>query len=359
MITFALIFNIKGKGMTLQLKKYYLFATIICATLLASCTSKKQEAQKEQGIRVKVINLKSDKLSASKNYVGVVEEEKASALSFSVPGNVESILVVEGQLVAKGQLLARLGAENLKSTYDVAQASLKQAQDAMSRLQQLYDNKSLPEIRYVETQTKLDQARSMAAISKKNLSNCRLTAPFSGVIGKRMLDIGENAIPGNTVFTLLDITSVKVKVAMPESEISQMTIGKEASINIPAVGEQVFKGQIAEKGIVAHSVSHTYDVKIRIPNGERKLMPGMVCRIWFNGSPRSAAFVLPNNVVQVSPDGKKYVWCVVNKKAKATWVTTGGLSEQGIIVESGLTEGDVIISEGFQKVSEGMEVAVI
>lgn len=341
------------------MKKLYLCAVVATATLLACCTSKSQETQKEQGIRVKTITLKSDKLTTSKSYVGVVEEETASALSFSVQGNVERIYVTEGQLVKKGQLLAELGTENLRSAYDAAQATLKQAQDAMGRLQQLYDNKSLPEIKYVEAQTKLDQARSMAAISKKNLSNSRLTAPFSGVIGKRMVDIGENAIPGSAAFTLLDITSVKVKVAIPEGEISQIAIGKEASVNIPAIGDQKFRGKIVEKGIVAHPVSHTYDIKIRIPNGDRKLMPGMVCRIWFVGGTASSAFVVPNNVVQVSPDGQKYVWCVVNKRATAVKVTTGGLSGQGVIVESGLTEDDAIISEGFQKVSEGMEVIVL
>ena len=345
--------------MKLRMKRPYFYAAIALAMLLASCTSKSQEMQREQGVKVKTISLKSDELTASKSYVGVVEEETASALSFSVQGNVERIYVTEGQLVNKGQLLAELGTENLKSACDAAQATLKQAQDAMSRLQQLYDNKSLPEIKYVEAQTKLDQARSMAAISKKNLSNSRLTAPFSGIIGKRMVDIGENAIPGSTAFTLLDITSVKVKVAIPEGEISQIAIGKEASVNIPAIGDQKFRGKIVEKGIVAHPVSHTYDIKIGLPNGDRTLMPGMVCRIWFNGDAKSSAFVLPNNVVQVSSDGQKYVWCVVNNRAKAVKITTGGLSGQGVIVESGLTEGDVIISEGFQKVSEGMEVVVL
>lgn len=344
--------------MFMQTKVSLLAASLLLAAILGGCNAKKQDKAAQQAIRVKAITLQESSFTSEKSFVGVIEEETASALSFSVQGNVEKILVNEGQLVSKGQLLAELNTDNLQSSYDAAKATLKQAQDANARLQQLYNNNSLPEIKYVEAQTKLEQAQSMASIAGKNLRNSRLTAPFSGVIGRRSIQVGENAIPGNTAFTLLNISSVKVKVAIPEDEIASIILGQNALVSVPAASSLSANGQVVEKGIVAHPMSHTYDIKIRLQNAERKLMPGMVCKVWFNQG-KSTSIVLPNTAIQSTPEGDKYVWCISDGKAKAVKVTTGDLSEKGVIILTGLTRGNIVITEGYQKVSEGMEVTAL
>lgn len=337
----------------------YLASLTLVALVATGCTGKKGDHQKVEPIKVKVSKVQSYSSNDLQSYVGVVEEESAAALSFSVQGMVERIYVSEGQSVTKGQLLATLGKENLQSSYDAAVATLKQAQDAVNRLQQLYNNKSLPEIKYVEAQTKLEQARSMAEISKKNLSNVQLKAPFDGVIGKKYIEIGENAIPGNAAFNLLKIGSVKVKVAIPEDEISNITLGRVATVDIPAANALGRSGKIVDKGISAHPISHSYDIKIALTNSNRELMPGMVCRVWLDKKESSTAIVLPNTAVQLSPDGKKYVWCIENGKAKAVTITTGALSEKGVTITAGLVPGAEVITDGYQKISEGMEVTAL
>lgn len=78
----------------------------------------------------------------------------------------------------------------------------------------LYENKSLPEIKWVEVQSKLQQAQSMESIARKNLEDASLYAPFDGVIGKRNVEAGENVQPGKPVFTLLDVGTVNIKIAV-------------------------------------------------------------------------------------------------------------------------------------------------
>ena len=98
-------------------------------------------------VRTMTVGTSSDQTIAE--YVGVIEEESSVSISFREPGTVDWLGAIEGQKVTRGQLLARLDTANLRSAYEAALATRHQAEDAMRRLQMLYDEKSLPEIKYV------------------------------------------------------------------------------------------------------------------------------------------------------------------------------------------------------------------
>jgi RND family efflux transporter MFP subunit len=332
---------------------------IMLFLLIIACSENKKSDTFKKTVSVKTIEIKPTTETISRNYVGIVEEESASALSFSISGNVQNVYVAEGQKANRGMLLAQVSTENLQSSYDAAQATLKQAEDAMARMQILYDSQSLPEIKYIETKTKLEQAKSAARIAEKNISESKLYAPFDGIIGKRLIDIGENVIPGKPVFTLLKINSVKIKFSVSENEISDIDRRGEATVIVTALGNKQFKGLVTEKNIIANNVTHTYDAKIKLENGSGELIPGMVCRVLLNKHHDTEIFVLPNNCVLVSHDGSRFVWLVKNGCATATTIQVGELTDSGVTVESGINVGDRVIVEGYHKVSEGMKVTEI
>jgi RND family efflux transporter MFP subunit len=338
------------------LKRSQIFACLILFLLVIACSGNKNGDTYTKIVSVKTVEIGSISETTSRDYVGVVEEESASALSFSISGNVINVYVSEGQTIHKGMLLAQVSTENLQSSYDVAQASLKQAEDAMTRMQMLYDNESLPEIKYIEAKTKLEQAKSTVRIAENNLSDSKLYAPFDGIIGKRLIDIGENVIPGKPVMTLLKINTVKIKFSVSENEISNIDRHGEATVIVAALGDKQFKGLVTEKNVVANNITHTYDAKIKLENRLGELIPGMVCRVLLNKNYDSDVFILPSNAVQISHDGSRFVWLVKNGCATLTNIKTGDFTDSGIIVEAGLSAGDKVIVEGYHKVSEGMKV---
>ncbi|MDR2292294.1 MAG: efflux RND transporter periplasmic adaptor subunit [Prevotellaceae bacterium] len=332
------------------------FTCAMLFLLITACAENKKDNAHKKTVSVKTVEIKSANEISSRNYVGVVEEESSSALSFSISGNVINVYVAEGQKASKGMLLAQVSAENLQSSYDAAQATLKQAEDAMARMQMLYDSQSLPEIKYIEAKTKLEQAKSAARIAEKNISDTKLYAPFEGIIAKRLIDIGENVIPGKPVFTLLKINSVKIKFSVSENEISNIDRHGDATIVVAALDNKQFKGLVTEKNLTANHITHTYDAKIKLKNDSGELIPGMACRVLLNENYDSEIFVLPNNSVLVSHDGRYFVWLVKNGCATATTVNIGNFTDSGVIIESGLNIGDKVIVEGYHKVSEGMKI---
>jgi RND family efflux transporter MFP subunit len=327
--------------------------------LVVSCKGKKEEATADEAIPVKVETVSTTTATGEHNYVGTVEENTGSSLSFSVMGTVEKVLVTEGQSVSKGQLLAVLNKATLMNTYNVAHSSLKQAQDAYKRLTQLHESGSLPEIKYVEIQTQLQQAEATESIAKKNLRDCNLYAPFSGVIARKSIDPGMNVAPGIESLKLVTIDKVNVKVSVPENEIARVKKGATAQVDVAALNHKSFEGKIDEKGVIANPLSHTYEVKVKLNNPHRELMPGMVCEVYISSPDQQQGGILvPNSAIQILDTGERFVWLAKNGKAERRIVGTGELTNQGVVVTSGLSSGDQVIIEGNQKVSEGMKITV-
>ncbi|MDR0620246.1 MAG: efflux RND transporter periplasmic adaptor subunit [Bacteroidales bacterium] len=329
--------------------------------LFAACSDKKETQTQEKIIPVKIMTVETLHNAISvQNYVGTVEESVAVSLSFSLMGTVEQVFVSEGQKVTKGQLLATLNTATAENSYKASLAKQQQAQDAYNRLKHVHDNGSLPDIKFVEVETGLQQAKSMAAVSKKNLDDCRMYAPRDGVIATRNIEAGSSVNPTSTAFKLVSIDKIFVKIPIPENEIGNIRKGQMASVTVPALNNTVFTGKVEMKGVSANAISHTYEAKIGIENPKKTLLPGMVCKveIYDSTSLQTAQIVVPNRVIQISADGKRYVWLVKNNTAKRRFVETGNLTNNGIIVTEGLTTGDKVITEGFLKISEGTKISI-
>ena len=331
----------------------------VLLVVLASvgCTEKKEAGQKAP-TRVTTIQVSSASNESGQTFVGIVEENEATAVSFTSMGVVKRILVNEGQPVGRGQLLAEMDNTQARNLLAGAEAQMAQANDALQRYGMLHDNGSLPEVQWVEVQSKVAQAKSQLAVARKNVADCRLTAPVGGIIGKKLLKAGETAMPSQAVVTILDISSVKVKVSVPESEIGAIGAHTASSIYVEAVNKHV-SGGVIKKGIEADALTHTYDVRIQVPNADRRLLPGMVASVRFAsvGHIPSSRPMLPVTAVQKRADGTLFVWTVDEQNtAHRTTVKVGQTQGNRIAITSGIGDSQRVVTEGYQKLSEGTKV---
>ena len=334
----------------------------ILAYVFAGCANEKGTEKQEKVIPVKVMEIMTSQTVSVRNYIGMVEESVAVSLAFSSMGTIEQVTVSEGQRVQKGQLLATLNTATAEDSYRMMLSKLQQAQDAYDRLAKLHEKGSIPEIQFIEVETGLQQAKSMTSVAKKNLDDCQLFAPRDGVIASRSVEIGSNVMPGIAAFKLVSINKVNVKIPVPEAEIGKIAKGQNARIEVPALNDSVFFGEVDMKGVTANAISHTYDVKISVNNPLMKLMPGMVCKVVVQspepaGEVVNAKITVPNRAIQISADGRQFVWLAQGNTAKRRVVKTDGMNDDGIVVVDGLSTGDKLIVEGFQKISEGMKIS--
>ncbi|MBQ3959248.1 MAG: efflux RND transporter periplasmic adaptor subunit [Muribaculaceae bacterium] len=355
------------------------------AILAISCSHKADE-QGKAPIRVKTEVATMGTASGGQSFVGIVEEREATAVSFTTMGVIKRMLVTEGQMVSRGQLLAEIDASTSRNSVEMAQASTNQARDmvkqaeetyaqakdAYDRMKILHDNNSLPEIKWVEVETRLHQAetalntarssvtsaQAAEKIARKGVADTRLYAPVSGVVGRQQLSVGETALPSQAVVSILDISTVKVKVSIPETELKNIGPGTPSQIFVDAINKGFTGGRI-EKGVQADVMTHTYDIRIHVANPDRKLLPGMVASVQFPSMQpgTSTAVYAPVMAVQSSPDGQNFVWTVdAQNTAHRTPVTLGAMQGNRIAIVGGIAAGVRIITEGYQKLSEGTKV---
>lgn len=383
MVIILLLLHIKISS-TMRNSTLFL-SVILVVTLIAGCKKQEEKAAKKP-VRVETEVVTVGGVENGQTYVGVVEENEATAVSFTTMGVIKRMYVSEGQVVSRGQLLAEIDASSSSNGVEIARASTNQANDMVKQAEQVYaqakdaydrmkilhDNGSLPEIKWVEVETRLRQAetglnsaRSGVAsaqaaekIARKGVADTRLYAPVSGVIGKRQLVVGETALPSQAVVSILDISTVKVKVSIPEDELNNIGAGTPSYITVDAINSS-FNGGRIEKGVQADVVTHTYDVRINVSNPSRKLLPGMVASVQFlNGSRGESGNVyVPISAVHKNPGGECFVWTIdANKQAHRTTIAVGSTKGNRIAIISGLRVGERIITNGGQKLSEGTAV---
>lgn len=332
-------------------------ALAVAALTLAACggSSDNGSGQRE-AVKVEVTRVKAAPAGQAGSYSGTVEEESGTLLSFAVGGTVSRVLVNEGDRVGKGQLIATLDAEQLTHNHASARAALKQAEDAYKRMEELHGKGSLSEIKWVEAQTALERARASEQMARKQLADCRLYAPFSGVISKKFAERGQNVGAGTQVVKLVAVGRMKVKIAVPESEMAQISVGQKADVTIEALGGASMQATVTEKGVAADPLSRSYDVKLSLPKADRKMLPGMVADVALRSGNASMACILPAHIVQIDERNNEFVWLAVGGKAVKRIITVGDFTADGVIITSGLADGDMVITAGAQKVSEGMRV---
>jgi membrane fusion protein, multidrug efflux system len=294
------------------------------------------------------------------SYSGTIEASESAPLSFNVAGTVADVKVSEGDFVRKGQLLASLNDVTLKNVYEMSQATLDKAEDAYKRLKPMYDKGNLAEIKFVEVETGLQQARAAAAIAKKNLDDCNLHASVDGFVGSRSIEPGMNVLPGITAIKLVNIEKVCARVSISESEISSIEKSQKAKIFVGALGRAEFEGVVEEIGVIADPIAHTYKIKINITNNENRIKPGMICEVYIPRPGPINAILVPNQAVQVDEKGRTFVFTVneTRNKAERKNVETGRLVNEGIEIISGLREGELVVVAGQQKLVNDSPVRI-
>lgn len=333
-----------------------LLITAVFLVLGGSACRQKVVLPEKEPIKVSVAVIDSIAGGLTRTFVGEVQEDMSVSLSFPTGGKITSVYVKDGDHVTAGQLLATIDNSNALNAYRSAAATLKQAEDGHKRLRQVYEQGSLPEVKWVEMLTDLEKARSMEQLAKKQVEECSMHAPVSGIVNKCNLNAGARLLPGEPAMTILDMKSVSVVFSVPESDIATIAIGSQALLTVPALQDKTIPCTVTDKGIVSNRISHSYQVKIKLANADGSLMPGMVCKVSLAGN-RSEGIVVPAKAVQTRPDGTS-VWVVRNGHAEIRYIRSAGFTAGGVSVAGGLAYGDTVITAGYQKLYNGAPVSV-
>ena len=333
-------------------KKYL----ILCAVLpvIAACGGKGQQTRtRAMPVVVKVLPASDRTSQVSTSFVGTVSSSRTATLSAPVSGTLVRLSVREGERVTEGQVLAEVRSQSVQSAYDGAKSRLDQAEDGWTRIQQVYVDGAVTEVDYVKVRTQVEEARAAEKAARKTLEDCCVKAPFSGYVEKTFQTEGVEVTLADNLLRMIDLSALEVHFPLPENEFGQYAQGAKATVYVPAL-DRSFSGLLQSKGVVASSMSHSYDCTAVLTEPAAGLMPGMVCKVYLESGGLQGCTVPP---VSVKTDMQgRYVWVVNDGVVAKRYVTVGGFNGSGIVITDGLQENDKVIVEGARKVSVGMQV---
>ena len=335
------------------MKKTILFT--LAALALVACGSKEkknagdQEERVEQ-VRVTVLHAQEieREISVSTNLQGYLTQNVAPSLT----GKIEHIYREVGDRVAKGADLVRMDQTQYKTT----KISLGNLEIEKNRVEMLLKSGSA-------TQQQFDQLTAQYNSTKEQLdfleTNTYVKAPFSGVISAKNYEDGE-LYGGQPVLVLTQIDRLKALVAIPESYFPKMKAGMKLTLTSEIYPDQTFPATVETVYPTIDASSHTFQVKIVIPNGKNLLRPGMYVTTTI-GLGKAKAIVAPYQAVEkLVGANDRYVFINDNGHAKRVAVELGQRFDQNVeIISPEIVEGVEMITTGQHKLVDGIKINIV
>ena len=300
---------------------------------------------------------RTEHLSLEVEALGTARASESIDVTAKVSNLVTAIRFTEGQQVRKGDVLVELDGAQARADLAVADAALKESASQLKRSRELYETKVLSDqqIEQIESTYSANLARVAAARSR--LADTVIRAPFNGRVGLRRVSVGSLVAPGAVITTLDDTSTIKLDFTVPESAVAAMRPGLTLEATSVAYPGQVFEGKVASVDSRVDPNTRSVIVRAIIPNAAGQLKPGMFMNVRLA---RGAAdeLVVPEEAL-VPEQGDVFVYVVQDGKVSKRKIQTGQRRVGSVQVTDGLKPGELVVTEGTQKLRDGASVTVV
>ena len=353
---------------------YSLLLVVACTAVLAGC--QRQEEERAPVVRpVRILTIGDGSIGRSLAYSGQVRAGETAELGFEVAGRIIELPVVEGQQVNQGDMLARLDPADFQARLDQADANYRQAQTTFERYKEIVERGAVSRQELDLRRRNYEVAQAELATARKALSDTRLIAPFTGEIGRRLVDNFVNVQAKEGVVILQDLTTLEVVVTIPEQDWARAdpNLDKEERtamirpmVSLSMIPGREFPARIKEVATVADPVTRTFEVIVAMDNPDDvSILPGMTANVTISvpeagtAARPPAAFSIPANAVIADEQGNSTVWKVDPGTMTVSRVTIelGDMAGSQVRVLSGLNPGDRIATSGVHNLREGMQIS--
>ena len=309
---------------------------------------------------VETVTIEPRPLQSGLDTVGSLRADESVIVRPEVAGRVQRIHFTEGGTVRAGQPLFSLDASLARASYNEAAANLDNSRRANARAEELAKDQLIARSDADNTRAALAVDRARVASAQAALEKMTLTAPFSGQVGLREVSVGEFVNVGQDLVTLVRLDPIEVDFSVPETALSQLDQGQKIRLTVDAFPEDTFGGEVVAIDPVVDANSRSARLRARVPNPDGRLRPGQFARLQLQTGDGGTARMVPEQALM--QDGQtRYVYTVVDGKAKRTPITTGTRVPGFFQVVDGLKAGDVVITAGQAKpmMQDGMPVVSV
>jgi len=295
--------------------------------------------------------------------VGTLRADEAVTIRPEIAGRVVEIRFVEGQAVARGALLVKLDQSELGAVLASSRAQLKWEEQRLERAEDLRKKSFISQQGLDDQKTSLARARAKLAEDEAKLAKTEMRASFPGVAGLRQVSEGQYVAAGTDIARLEKIDQLKLDFRIPESFVGKLKTGQPIKVLLDAYPDDAFSGAVFAIEPSVDEQTRTVLLRARVANAGLKLRPGMFARVQVRLGVREKAIWIPE--AAIVPKGQDITVFRVTAGANGggtvdvVRVQTGARKVGEVEIVKGLAAGDLVVTEGTQKVGPGSSVLLL
>ncbi len=328
--------------------------------VISSCQNKsKKGGGSTEGRSVLTVEgqvLKLSKLDVTYTYTGTLLANEEIDIRPEISAKVTGIYFKEGTIVDKGAKLVKMFDSDLQAQLKSNQLQLELALKELNRKKELYQFKGISKEELDISENNFSTLKASQDLIQAQISKTELHAPFTGVVGLRMVSEGAFVSSSTIITSLQQVDPIKIDFSVPEQFVANVNVGKEIKFSINGREDQ-FIGKIYALESKIDLSTRTIRVRALCPNPHRILYPGSFAKINIKLFPDKECIMIPARSTVPLMEGDQ-VYVLKNGKAKAINIKTGYRNELEVEVTEGLTPSDTLVTTGLLQIKEGMPIRI-
>jgi len=291
---------------------------------------------------------------------GSVQSRKNIILSAEAMGRINSIVVTEGTMVKKGQMLLQIDATTLKNSIEELKTSLELANIVYTKQANLWKNNIGTEIQYLEAKNKKESLERRLTTTYSQLDLATIEAPFSGSIDEVFVKEGEIAQPGLPMFRIVSLDDMYIKADISENHIGKIAVNDQVKVSFPSLSKE-YNSSITAIGQVINIKNRTFSIEVKMES-DNQVKPNLTAVLELQDYENNEAWVIPTEIIQNDNYGD-FVFLVGNgdekSVAKKFRIERGKSFRGETEILNQFNGNELIINQGFRDVSEGVAVKLV
>jgi membrane fusion protein, multidrug efflux system len=317
--------------------------------------------QEEEGIPITAVSPSRRDMPAAIILDGTVEPDKQAVLVSRINRRIEKITVDEGDRIGEGETAVFLEQESLESALQAAQTALEEARRDYRRAEVLFESGAVAQQALDQARVNRDGAEARYLQARETLGDTEIASPLSGLVSRRRMEPGEFSDAGKPILEIVDISSVEIHSPVSEMMIGSIRLGQPARVYPDAYPDRSWESSVTTISPTTREASRLFTVKIRIPNPDELLRPGMYCRVEIVTEHRPDALVLPQEAIARDARGREGVYLIDKETATVSFqkVETGFFREGMVEIVSGLDPDAAVAASDGGRLTDGGKVIVV
>jgi len=292
---------------------------------------------------------------------GAVETGGNALLYPEAPGTITAIMVKEGAIVNKGDVIIKLDADVLQSTLKEVETQYELAKDIFEKQERLWKEKIGSEVQYLQAKNNKEALEQKMKTVKQQVGMYVIKAPISGIVDEIMPKVGEAAMPGMPVARVINYSETYVKADVSEKYVGVLKEGTLVNVKFPTIGQE-FQTKVKRVADFINPTNRSFKIYIDLSNIKADLKPNLLADISVRDFTLDTAVVLPSSIIQQDRNGNDYVYIIQNSSnqnvVKKVIIKPGFSYQNQTVVLEGLKGDEQYIDKGSRSVQDGDVVEV-